>query len=685
MTVESPPAVEAHAIDPGPAAADGGVPDEKAAAKARRRREAAARKEILAPVSGALTIAGVVVALASVCSVAPFLLIVSACRELLANSPDTDRVWRLLSLAVLVLVVRAMLQAAALTWSHAVDARYQLSLRRALADKLTRVPLGWFGARSSSEVKKYLQDDVEALHYLVAHARLDFIGSVTVPLVTLVYLATVDWRLTLVLLLPLVIYALCMRAMLDEPGRERLSAYNAAEQRTRVATVEFVDGIQVVRAFGRAGKAHSEFRAAVAAQTERLRRLKMPVMTVQSVSDTVVSPVFVMLLVVVAGLAGVGLDWLEPLDLLPFLLVGLGLGSSLLGLGYGAQALRTAGDAALRLHELQQTAELSTGSGESGTRESPAGLIRFEDVSFGYRADHRVLRGLDLELAPGTMTALVGPSGSGKSTLAKLLPRFYDVDSGRITIGGRDIRDIPSEELYRTVGFVFQDVRLIRGSIADNLRLARPDADAAALERAARAARIHDRILALPRGYDSEIGVDAILSGGEAQRLSIARTLLADTPILVLDEATAFADPESEAAVQDALAELVAGRTVLVIAHRLHTITGVDRILVLEHGTLVEQGDHASLHAAGGLYQQLWEVNAAALETVAGVGVGEGRNADTGAGGLSGTAPRNSADSAPGRAGAASAGIQPVAVDLGREHAGMTSETPGVADEEAKR
>lgn len=609
MTVESPPAVEAGPEPSGP--------DAKAEAKARRQAEAAARKEILAPVRGPLTAAGLIVAVAAVCSVVPFLLIVSACRELLREVPDTDRVWRLLLIAVLVLVARAILQAVALTWSHAVDARYQLTLRRLLADKLTRVPLGWFGARASADVKKYLQDDVEALHYLVAHARLDFIGSVTAPLVTLVYLATVDWRLTLVLLIPLIVYALCMRAMLDEPGRERLLAYNAAEQRTRAATVEFVDGIQVVRAFGRAGKAHSEFRAAVEEQTDRLRRLKLPVMTVQSISDTVVSPVFVMLLVVVAGLAGVGLDWLEPLDLLPFLLVGLGLGSSLLGLGYGTQALRTAGDAALRLHELMQTPELASGAGESAAPDAPAGLIRFEGVSFGYRADHQVLRGVDLELAPGTMTALVGPSGSGKSTLAKLLPRFYDVDSGRITIGGKDIRDIPSAELYRTVGFVFQDVRLIRGTIADNLRLARPEADVAELERAARAARIHDRITALPRGYDSEIGVDVVLSGGEAQRLSIARTLLADTPILVLDEATAFADPESEAAVQDALAELVAGRTVLVIAHRLHTITGVDRILVLENGTLVEQGDHAGLHAAGGLYQRLWEINAAALADVA--------------------------------------------------------------------
>ncbi|MFI6870251.1 ABC transporter ATP-binding protein [Nocardia sp. NPDC050406] len=623
MTVEvAPPPV---------ADADAGAPSkpDRAEAKARKQREAKARKEILAPVAGTLNLASLIVALASVCAVAPFLLIVEACRELLADATDTDRVWRLLLIAVAVLVVRAVLQAVALTWSHLVDAGYQLSLRRLLADKLTRVPLGWFGERTSSDVKKYLQDDVEALHYLVAHARLDFVGSVTIPLVTLIYLATVDWRLMLVLLVPLFVYALCMKKMLDEPGRERIMTYNAAEQRTREATVEFVDGIQVVRAFGRAGKAHSVFQDAVEHQTESLRRMKMPVITVQSFSDTVVAPVFVMLLVVVAGIAGVGAGWIEAIDVLPFLLVGLGLGSSLLGLGYGAQALRTAGDAALRLHELMATPELATGGGDSDGNTAattgaaaaeagadPAGLVRFEGVTFGYRADHPVLRGVDLELAPGTITALVGPSGSGKSTLAKMLPRFYDVDSGRITIGGKDIRDFSTEELYRTVGFVFQDVRLIRGSIRDNLLLARPDADDAALERAARAAQIHERIIALPRGYDSEIGVDATLSGGEAQRLSIARTLLADTPVLVLDEATAFADPESEAAVQDALAVLVAGRTVLVIAHRLHTITDVDRILVLENGTLVEQGDHASLCAANGLYQRLWEINEAALNSM---------------------------------------------------------------------
>lgn len=597
-----------------PPGAESGNRLPKAAAKAQKQREALARKEILAPVSGMLTVASLIVALASVCSVVPFLLIVAACRELLNSPVDTDRVWWLFGAAVLVLVVRAFLQVVALSWSHAVDAGYQLTLRRLLAAKLTRVPLGWFGERSSGEVKGYLRDDVDALHFLVAHARLDFIGALVVPLVTLGYLFTVDWRLTLVLMIPLIAYMILFSKIMDRDGRDRLAVYTRWERRLSAATVEFVDGIQVVRAFGQAGKAHKEFQDAVEGQVQAAHRMKTPIIRVQAASDIVVMPVFVMLVVVLGGLAGVGLGWVDPLDLLPFLLVGLGIGSSLLGLGYGSQALRAGGAAALRLHELLQTPELEIAETPAGVQ---TGIVGFEGVEFAYRTGHDVLRGIDLELTPGTITALVGPSGSGKSTLAKLLPRFYDVGAGRITIDGRDIREFTSEELYRTVGFVFQDVRLIRASIRENLLLARPDADAEAIERATRAAQIHDRILALPRGYDSEIGVDATLSGGEAQRLSIARALLADTPVLVLDEATAFADPESEAAVQDALAALVAGRTVLVIAHRLHTITGVDRILVLDNGALVEQGTHEQLRAAGGLYQRLWEINEAALGALA--------------------------------------------------------------------
>jgi ATP-binding cassette subfamily B protein IrtA len=220
-----------------------------------------------------------------------------------------------------------------------------------------------------------------------------------------------------------------------------------------------------------------------------------------------------------------------------------------------------------------------------------------------------VINNVCLTLEPGTITALVGPSGSGKSTLAALLARFHDVGSGAIRVGGRDIRELSPDDLYTQVGFVLQDSELVSGSVAENIALAVPDATTEQIEAAARQAQIHDRILRLPEGYRTRLGPDSTLSGGERQRLVIARAILADTKILVLDEATAFADPESEHLVQRALSRLAIGRTVLIIAHRLPTITTADRIVVLTDGTIVEAGTHDQLLAAGGRYRELWQAD----------------------------------------------------------------------------
>jgi len=239
--------------------------------------------------------------------------------------------------------------------------------------------------------------------------------------------------------------------------------------------------------------------------------------------------------------------------------------------------------------------------------------VRLQDVRFGYEDDHEVLRGIDLVLEPGTITAIVGPSGSGKSTLVQLLPRFFDPAHGSVLLGGVDLRELGGQELYRMVSFVFQDVRLLHASVADNIALAVPNAALDDVVRAARLANIHDRILELPRGYETVIGEDVKLSGGEAQRISIARALLANTPILVLDEATAFADPQTEQAVRRALTTLEGDRTILVIAHRLETVADADTVVVLENGSIAERGKPAELLAQNGKFAAFWQSHRSAI------------------------------------------------------------------------
>ncbi|MFD6223391.1 ABC transporter ATP-binding protein [Nocardia asteroides] len=557
---------------------------------------------LLRPHAGGFAVVVALQIVGAVAGLAPLLAVVELGRAVLAPGPiDEGRVWSAVAFGALGLFVKLLFTTASAGLGHLLDGRVQLSLRRLLAAQLGRVPIGWFSRRRTGELAKVVGEDVSAVHPFLAHAPGELVAAFVVPLVSLVYLLTVDWRLTLITLVPVLLAVLLVPLMMT-PTRQREQAdFDAALGRIADAVVEFVQGIAVVKAFGGGDRAHRRFRTAVDEFADTFLRWARGLSPIAAGMQLVLSPPFVLLVILVGGAFLITGGSLAPVDLLPFLLLGLGLTAPVAALGHGFDDLQAAGRAVGRIRAVLAVAPLP----EPANPVAPQGhRVELRDVRFGYDADREVLRGIDLVLEPGTTTALVGPSGSGKSTLVQLLPRFFDPTHGSITLGGVDLREIGSRELYRTVSFVFQDVRLLRASVADNIALAVPHADRDQVVRAARLAGIHDRILDLPHGYETVLGEETGLSGGEAQRLALARALLADTPVLVLDEATAFADPQTEQAVRHTLSGLRGDRTVLVIAHRMETIADADTVVMMTDGVIVERGAPAHLLSGDGPFAE---------------------------------------------------------------------------------
>lgn len=559
--------------------------------------------DLIGPVRG-LVVSGVTLqGLGAVAGLVPMVASVQLSTALVDRAPAGET-WRWLWVALAGIAVRTVLIGTGLMLTHLADARLNRDLRVRLTTHLGRIPIGEASRRSSGRVKKLVTDDVHALHTLVAHAGGDMVVGVVTALAALAALALYSWPLALVALLPLAGFLTVFGSMMGKAATQ-FRDWDEAKARVSSATVEFAHGIAVVKTFGQAGRASADYRRAVDDYADFFGRLMVPMVGASSLGLAIVSAPSVLATMGLLGLLLLQLGWVDFTGFVAGLVLGVGLAGPLTQMDSYDVRLRAAREAAARIGEFLATPVLPV---PDAPAVAEGGEVVLDDVGFAYDPHGPdTLSQVAMRIPQGTVTALVGRSGAGKSTLAALVPRFWDVRDGAVRVGGQDVRDLEPAALYRSVAFVFQGTRLVPMSVRDNIRLARPGADDDEVVAAARTAGIHDRIAALPRGYDSVVGVDALLSGGEAQRVTIARALLEDAPVLVLDEPTSFADPENEVRLQAAVARAAEDRTILVIAHRLTSVTAADQIAVMEAGRVVEVGTHAELLARAGAYRGLWQ------------------------------------------------------------------------------
>lgn len=549
----------------------------------------------------------VLAAVSALLALVPFLYIWMILRDILAAAPDYAQAVKIPSygwMAVLYAIISYLAYVCALLCSHLAAFRVATNLRLATAEHLARLPLGFTESYGSGKLRKVIQESTGAAETFLAHQLPDQYSAMATPVGLLVLLFVFDWRLGLLSLVPVFLAFAIMATMTGARMAEKMRQYGNALAAMSNEAVEYVRGIPVVKTFGQSVFSFKKFKAAIDEYEKWViaytKELRLPMMFYTAA----INGVFAFL--IAGGLLftrkGITPEFL--LNLLFYIIITPVISLTLTKIMYMSENKMVVADALSRIDSILGAAPVSV---SEQPRHPKDGSVSLRDVHFSYDGKTDVIKGISLDIHPGQTVALVGPSGGGKSTLASLMVRFFDVQSGSVSIGGADVRDIPKAELMDTVSFVFQNSRLLKGTILDNVKLGKPDASEEEVLAALKNAQCMDIIGKFPKGIHTAIGTNGVyLSGGEQQRIVIARAMLKNAPILILDEATAFADPDNEAKVQAAFAELAKGKTVIMIAHRLSTVANADCIYVVEDGQIAESGTKDALCAADGLFAKMW-------------------------------------------------------------------------------
>lgn len=558
---------------------------------------------------GLLFTSCILAVLHSVLSLVPYVLVFYIIKELTKRVLDFSLTYSYVSYAIGAILISMLAFFLSGVLSHIAAFNILYGLRKTLTNKVGALPMGYLSHRNSGAFKKIISDDVERIETFVAHQIPDFVKAVALPLLTISYLFKEDWRLALISCLPLVVLALIMPLMLGKKNQHLTEKYHHSLEELSSGIVEYVRAMPVMKIFQQSAETFEKYGKKVYTfhrfVSDWIRHSSAPFAIFMSFASNAMLPVLALGLYLYFR-QGVSLP-----TLLLFLILGTGYMRPLFVMSNMVMQLQLIEQGVQQIDAILTQPILPEGK----TSEQPQNHdICFDQVSFAYEADRYVLEDISFTAKEGTITALVGPSGAGKSTVGQLLSRFWDVTKGRITIGGIDIREFPTEVLMRQVSFVFQESFMFQQTMYENIRMGM-DKTKDEVIAAAKAAQLHDFIMSLSQGYETRFGQSGVyLSGGEQQRFQLTRAILKDAPILVLDEATAFADPENEHKIQEAFAQLIRGKTVLVIAHRLSTITTADQIIVFEKGHINAVGTHSELLEHSPLYKGMWDAHNRAKE-----------------------------------------------------------------------